>query len=347
MDGAVDWRRADLDALALEHLPALTGGVFGVVVQDGGGAIVAASPVGEGVLGLTFEQMIGRTSTDPRWMMVDVLLHPLAGDQHPAMRVLVSGRPVHDVVVGVHRPHTDVVGTHVWVSVTAIPIRPQPDGPLHVLSVLSPLTGAPATELRLVEAQANFRFIADNSSDMVAWQRFDTTYLWVSPASNALLGRTPEEMVGLRAVDLAHPDDRPNMAGLERAVTSGVVTPRLCGGCATPTVTTCGWRPPSASPAPKSRARPRFRPPAATSMTGWRRRRRRPTPRPVVTARCGCSGPRWNTPRSGWPSATSTGGRRDQRCPVHHARVQRRDVERIGVDRLHPSRRPRRGRRSA
>jgi hypothetical protein len=33
-----------------------------------------------------------------------------------------------------------------------------------------------------MEAEANFRFIADNSSDIVAWQRFDTTYcdgVWV------------------------------------------------------------------------------------------------------------------------------------------------------------------------
>lgn len=220
MDRAVDWRRADLDALALEHLPALAGGMFGVVVQDDGGAIVAATPVGEGILGLTFAQMIGRSATDPRWMMVDALLHPLAGDQHPAMQVLASGQPMDDVVVGFHRPHADVVGTHVWVSVTAIPIR-QADGSLCVLSVLTELTGSRATELRLAEAEAKFRFIADNSSDMVAWQHADTTYLWVSPASNALLGRTPEDMIGLRSIDLVHPDDRPEAAGRVRAIAAG------------------------------------------------------------------------------------------------------------------------------
>ncbi len=223
VDRALDWRNADLDALALAHAPEPADGVFGVVVQDDCGAIVAMTSSAEDILGLTFEQMTGRTSASQRWMMVDEALHPLDIEQHPAMRVLASGRSVHDVVLGVHRPHTDRVGKHVWVSVTAVPIRRQAEGPLCVLSVLSVLTGARADRLRLGEAEANFRFIADNSSDMVAWQHVDTTYLWVSPASMALLGRSPEEMIGLRSIDLVHPEDRSKSVELVRAVASGVM----------------------------------------------------------------------------------------------------------------------------
>lgn len=223
VDRAGDWRRADLDALAVEHAPANAGGVFGVVVQDDRGEIVAATPAAEDILGLTFEQWSGRTSMDPTWVLVDEQLLPMDGRQHPAMRALASWLPVRDVVLGVHRPAADPVGRHVWLSVTAVPTRLAADGPQVVVSVFSVLTGPRATELRLMEAEADFRFIAENSSDMVAWQRFDTTFLWVSPASVALLGRSPEQLIGTRSVDLVHPDDVSKVVSAQRAVAAGTV----------------------------------------------------------------------------------------------------------------------------
>jgi diguanylate cyclase (GGDEF)-like protein/PAS domain S-box-containing protein len=89
--------------------------------------------------------------------------------------------------------------------------------------VFSVLTGLRAAELRLMEAEANFRFIAENSSDMVAWQRFDTTFLWVSPASVALLGRSPEQLIGTRSIDLVHPDDVPKVVAAQGQVAAGTI----------------------------------------------------------------------------------------------------------------------------
>lgn len=223
VDRAGEWCTAELEALAVEHAPSNTGGVFGVVVQDGRGEIVAATPAAEDVLGLTFAQMSGRTSMDTRWMTVDETLRPLDGRRHPAMRALASQQPVRDVVMGVHRPDADVAGEHVWLSVTAVPLRLTADGLQSVLSVFSVLTGSRATELRLKETEARFRFIAENSSDMVAWQRFDTTFLWVSPASTALLGRAPQQLIGTRSIDLVHPDDVPKVLDAQRAVAAGTV----------------------------------------------------------------------------------------------------------------------------
>lgn len=211
------WDTADLEALAVRHVPRIAGDVFGVVVQNSASRIVAATPAAEAILGLTFEQMSGRTSMDPRWIIVDERLRSLDGHAHPAVRALASERPVRDVVMGVHRPDTDRAGKHVWLSVTAIPMSP------FVLTVFSLLTGPRTAELRLMEAEANFRFIADNSSDMVAWQRFDTTFLWVSPASVALLGRSPQQLIGTRSIDLVHPDDVPQVVAAQHQVAAGVV----------------------------------------------------------------------------------------------------------------------------
>ncbi len=218
-----DWRDADLDALAAEHAPSHCGEVTGVVVQNSSGEIVAATRAAGEILGLTFEQMSGRTSMDPRWATVDEQLRTLDGRQHPSMRALASGQPVRDVVMGVHRPDADLAGKHVWMTVSAVPIRLIMDGPQFVVSVFSVLTGPRATELRLLEAEAGFRFIAENSSEMVAWQRFDTTFLWVSPASITLLGRAPEQLIGTRSIDLVHPDDVPKVRAAQRQVAAGTV----------------------------------------------------------------------------------------------------------------------------
>ncbi len=221
VSGTDEWRIADLVALAMEHAPAQCVATFGVVLQSGSGAIVAATPSAADILGLTSEQMRGRTLPDPRWATVDEQLRPLDGSRHPSMRALASGRPVRDVVLGVHRPHADSAGRHVWLSVTSVPIRPTGEGPPVVLTAFSMLSGPRTAELQLMESEANFHFIAENSSDMVAWQRFDTTYLWVSPASTALLGWSPEELVGTRSLDLVHPDDLPRSLAVQRAIAAG------------------------------------------------------------------------------------------------------------------------------
>jgi diguanylate cyclase (GGDEF)-like protein/PAS domain S-box-containing protein len=221
--GGGDWRTDHLEGLVAEHVPELVGGAFGVVVAYGRGDVVAATPVAEDLLGLTVGQMNGREAVDPRWVAVDDQLRLVDVFHHPMTLALVGQQPVRDVVTGVHRPDVDAVGTHLWLSVTAVPVRPVVDGPPTVLLVISVVTGSRATALRLVEAEANFRFIADNSSDMVAWQRFDTTFLWVSPASGALLGRTPQELVGTRSIDLVHPEDVGKVVAAQRAVAAGTM----------------------------------------------------------------------------------------------------------------------------
>ena len=223
VDGGGDWRTDDLEALAAEHAPGQVGCIFGVVVADGRGEVVAATPVAEDLLGLSVEQMNGRVAVDPRWVAVDDRLRPVDLCCPPSVFAFAGQRPVRDVVMGVHRPDVDAVGTHLWLSVTAVPVGLAVDGPSTVLSVISVVTGSRATELRLVEAEANFRFIAENSSDMVAWQRFDTMFLWVSPASCALLGRTPQQLVGTRSIDLVHPEDVAKVVAARRAVAAGTV----------------------------------------------------------------------------------------------------------------------------
>jgi PAS domain S-box-containing protein len=59
------------------------------------------------------------------------------------------------------------------------------------------------------ESEARFRLITEQASDMIALIGLDGVCLFMSPASTAILGWTPEEMIGTRPSVRMHDDDRP------------------------------------------------------------------------------------------------------------------------------------------
>jgi len=62
-------------------------------------------------------------------------------------------------------------------------------------------------EQRLHESEARYRMLAENSSDMVFQLDRDLVRRYVSPACRELLGYEPEEMLGVKPLSMAHPDD--------------------------------------------------------------------------------------------------------------------------------------------
>jgi PAS domain S-box-containing protein len=90
----------------------------GVVYQNAKGQIISANPAAERILGLTLDQMMGRTSIDPRWKAIHEDGSDFPGDTHPAMVVLKTGKPVRNVVMGVFHPGFN---KHVWININAIP----------------------------------------------------------------------------------------------------------------------------------------------------------------------------------------------------------------------------------
>ena len=90
----------------------------GVVLQDRDGAIKAANESAARILGLTLDQLMGRTSMDVRWRAIHEDGSPFPGEEHPAMVTLRTGEPCRDVIMGVHRPD----GSLGWISINTQPI---------------------------------------------------------------------------------------------------------------------------------------------------------------------------------------------------------------------------------
>ncbi len=97
----------------------------GLVVQDRTGAIIRSNPAAERILGLTADQLHGRTSIDPRWRTIHADGTPYPGEDHPAMVTLRTGQPVVDAIMGVHSPD----GSLRWIRINSQPITTQHEGP--------------------------------------------------------------------------------------------------------------------------------------------------------------------------------------------------------------------------
>ncbi|RUT10154.1 hypothetical protein DSM106972_006490 [Dulcicalothrix desertica PCC 7102] len=94
----------------------------GIVLQQADGSITACNESAERILGLTTDQMMGRTSTDGRWRAIHEDGSPFPGETHPAIVTLQTGQPQFNVIMGVHKPD----GNLTWISINSQPLF-QPD----------------------------------------------------------------------------------------------------------------------------------------------------------------------------------------------------------------------------
>ena len=62
-------------------------------------------------------------------------------------------------------------------------------------------------QIALAESEAQFRLMAENSSDMISKHDTSGIFLYVSPACRTLLGYEPEELIGTSVTPLIHPED--------------------------------------------------------------------------------------------------------------------------------------------
>ncbi len=166
----------------------------GIVVQDARGVILDSNAAAQRILGLTPDEMAGRTSTHPMWRTVHEDGSPFPGETHPAMMTLATGEPQRDVLMGVHKPD----GSLTWIVINSSLIETA-EGEQVVTSF------SDVTEAR--EVAMRYRLLAENSTDVVYQLDADSTLVWISPSVETVLGWTPDELMGTRTADLTHPDD--------------------------------------------------------------------------------------------------------------------------------------------
>ncbi len=109
----------------------------GVVFQDRSGAILHHNAAAESILGLTTEQLTGRTSIDPRWRATRADGSEFPGAEHPSMVTLRTGDPQSNIEMCIHAPD----GEHRWLAINSRPLRTPGDiAPYAVIATFRDIT---------------------------------------------------------------------------------------------------------------------------------------------------------------------------------------------------------------
>ena len=132
----------NLNLVSLFHSLAI-----GIVYQDSKGKIISANQAAEDLLGLSQDQLMGRTSMDPEWHAI----HPdgsiFPGETHPAIQALLTGKPVYNTPMGIYDP---IKKKYNWILINAYPeFEKGADSPHQVYATFTDVTELIETEKRL------------------------------------------------------------------------------------------------------------------------------------------------------------------------------------------------------
>jgi serine/threonine-protein kinase len=123
----------------------------GIALLDSDGSIQACNASAERILGLSADQIRGRTPSDPRWRAIHEDGSPFPGETHPPMVTLRTGQPCANVVMGVHKPD----GALTWISINSQPLfRAGESTPYAVVASFEDISERKRTEEALRQTAA-------------------------------------------------------------------------------------------------------------------------------------------------------------------------------------------------
>ncbi|GMU89276.1 MAG: hypothetical protein AMXMBFR49_14840 [Chlorobiota bacterium] len=193
----------------------------GIVYQNKDGSIISANPAALDILGLTDDEIMGRTSMNPEWRTMKEDGTPFEGKDHPAMVALRTGKPVKEVIMGVYHPREKAIK---WISIDAHPEFMEGENePFRVCAVFTDITGKYEAQRSLKANEKKFREIIENTFDMIFRYRIkpDPAFEYISPSSVRITGYTPEEYYAdpFLGHKIAYPDD---ISVIEEAMSKGI-----------------------------------------------------------------------------------------------------------------------------
>ena len=166
------------------------------VAADGSFALETLNPSAATLIGHSPEEVRGKVPED---VMPPEMAAIVRADIEGVIR---SGKPMRRQE---ERVRGD--GNHRF-EVILVPLREAGGRRIgRVFISVRDITHLRRAEEAIARSEARYRLLADNASDMIVQLDLDGRRVYVSPASRALLGRAPQELVGTRPEDDAHPDD--------------------------------------------------------------------------------------------------------------------------------------------
>ena len=174
----------------------------GVLLHDSVGRVTAVDAPAAEVLRVDADEVVGRTWHDPSWALVRQDGRPLAGHEHPVMRVLSDGQARHGAVVGLQEP-TGVRWLRFDVAMLA------GTGPTVVGALVGDITAEVHAGYALaVETVRSRRLLAPERDVLLRVSRWGRV-VGATESCEDVLGRAVDDVVGCSVVEFVSPADRP------------------------------------------------------------------------------------------------------------------------------------------
>jgi PAS domain S-box-containing protein len=194
------------------------------VVHAADTSIIMSNPRASDLLGISNDQMIGKTAIDPEWKFIDIENKPMLVDEYPVQRILNTKQAIRDQILGIQQ---SVKSDIVWVKVNGFPVLNSLDEITEIVISFNDITERKKAEallenerslyLDLVNTQPagiyRIRVFAKENWGEDAWKKADNPPFKMELISDRfceILDINPQSLElhpGI-IIDLVHPADK-------------------------------------------------------------------------------------------------------------------------------------------
>lgn len=176
----------------------------GLVIQDSKGEVADYNPAALSILGITGDQLLGRTSLDPKWKAIREDGTPYIGTEHPSVVARHSGKKISGTIMGIPHP----AGETSWVRVNATPyaicgdLNSNSPSERNVVISFSDITELKKQKTKLQESQYFTSVLANNLPGLIAYWTRDLRCSFANSEYLSWFGRTSEQMKNIQLQEL-------------------------------------------------------------------------------------------------------------------------------------------------
>jgi PAS domain S-box-containing protein len=181
----------------------------GILVQGPQSEIIENNVAACKMLGLTQNQLLGKTSFDPLWQVIHEDGTYFKPENHPVPQALRTLKPVNKIIMGVQRPTKKDL---VWLLVDAIPVFGKDNELLYVVCSFNDITIQKKAELAIKISNERFKYITEASSDVIWDLDIATNQTYLGNRYTKQFGHKIANKNGLintsQYFSLVHPEDQ-------------------------------------------------------------------------------------------------------------------------------------------
>ncbi|MFY0673998.1 MAG: PAS domain S-box protein [Bacteroidia bacterium] len=178
----------------------------GLVVQNESDQILLSNKQAAEILGLTEDQLLGKSSFDPLWKAMDENENELAGNQHPSVLARTTGQPIKDFVMNVQTG----TGERKYIKINSIPLYKNSGDVGQTVTTFTDITREKVSEKELLETNRRLDFALEGTKAAMWDLDVSTGLVSIDERWATMLGYTKNEVqpVSLDTFSsFIHPDD--------------------------------------------------------------------------------------------------------------------------------------------